>query len=139
MKRYRIIAAAACGILAGSFASAADLRPAYNISGIWRSSDPGTAQIFQNGSEVKSIYINKGFSHYFSGQYTSPDLIKGTQYRHNRSNGCFTTMALTFRVLSENELTFEWTGNDSNCDLREGQKGSGKSSRDRKLESETWY
>ncbi|MDP2630737.1 MAG: hypothetical protein Q8P56_04995 [Candidatus Uhrbacteria bacterium] len=137
MKHLQIIAVAVFVFFAGTFAYAQN--PKFDISGIWRSNDPGTAQNFQDGHEVKGIYVNKGFSHFFTGTYVTPTTIKGIQYRRNRANGCLTIMFITFNVQSQDSMTFDWIAQDSNCDLREGQKGSGRTQRDNKLEESTWY
>ena len=137
MKYLGIMIVAALVLFTGTFASAQN--PQYDITGLWRSQDPGTSQFFQNGSEVKLIYVNRGFSHFFNGTYVTPTMIKGTMQRRNRSNGCMTIMAITFKMQSQDALSTEWIAQDSNCDLREGQKGSGNSQRDRKLEESTWY
>jgi hypothetical protein len=139
MKRLQVIAAVILVLFAWTSVFAGGLKPAYDITGIWRSQDPGTSQQFQNGADVRSIYVNKGFSHYFEGTYVTPTKIKGTQYRQNRSNGCLTTMAVTIDVMSADAYAGEWEAMDGNCDLQKGRKGSWKSQRDKKLEQSTWY
>jgi hypothetical protein len=137
MKTTRIMLVAVWVLFTATLASAQN--PTHDITGLWRSADPGTAQYFQNGDEVRFIYVNKGFSHYFSGTYVTPTTIKGTINRRNRSNGCLTNMAITLKVQSQDSLTTDWIALDSNCDLRAGQKGAGNSQRDRKLEESAWY
>ncbi len=139
MKRLQMVAVVFFVLFAGTSVFAQDFKPAYDITGIWRSQDPGTSQQFQNGLEVRSIYINRGFSHFFTGTYINPTTIKGMQYRRNRSNGCLTVMAITLHVQSRDSLAGEWEAMDSSCDLGAGQKGSGKSQRDNNLEQNTWY
>jgi len=139
VKRLQVAVAVIFVLFAWTSVHAGGVTPAYDITGIWRSQDPGTAQNFQNGADVKMIYVNKGFSHYFEGTYVTPTQIKGIQYRRNRSNGCLTTMALTINVLSADSYSGEWEAMDGNCDLQKGRKGSGKSQRDKKLEQSTWY
>ncbi|MDD5287174.1 MAG: hypothetical protein PHD54_15095 [Desulfuromonadaceae bacterium] len=137
MKKTEIMLVLVLVLLTGTFASAQN--PKHDITGLWRSSDPGTAQYFQNGDEVKFIYVNKGFSHYYSGTYVTPTTVKGTMNRRNRSNGCLTNMSVTLKVQSQDSFSTDWIAQDSNCNLREGQKGSVNSQRDRKMEESTWY
>lgn len=137
MKKFQIMMVVAIVLLAGTITIAAE--PKFNITGIWRSSDPGTAQVFQEGTDVRAIYINRGFSHFLTARYITPTKIKGIQYRQNRSNGCLTTMAITINVQSSDVHAGDWIGMDSNCDLREGQRGSWRSQRDKNLEASTWY
>ena len=139
MKKLQMVMAVIFVLCAGAAVSAQDVKPAYDMTGIWRSQDPGTAQVFQNGLEIRSIYINRGFSHFLTGTYINPTTIKGVQYRRNRSNGCFTVMAITMNVQSPDASTGDWEAMDGNCDLRQGQKGSWRSQRDRQLEQNTWY
>lgn len=139
MKKLQIVMAVIFVLCAGAAVSAQDVKPACDMTGIWRSQDPGTAQVFQNGLEIRSIYINRGFSHFLTGTYINPTTIKGVQYRRNRSNGCLTVMAITMNVQSPDASTGDWEAMDGNCDLRQGQKGSWRSQRDRQLEQSTWY
>ena len=121
---------------AGTSISAQGITPAYDINGIWgSSSDPGTSiQYYQQGIDVRAIYINRTFSQFVNAKYISPTIIKGTLYRHNRTNGCATNLMYTLNVLSADAISTEWVALDSNCDLRQGQNGSGNAQRDRKLE-----
>jgi hypothetical protein len=137
MKHLQIMIVAALVLFTATIALADE--PRFNITGIWRSNDPGTAQVFQEGTDVRAIYINRGFSHFITAKYITPTTIKGIQYRQNRSNGCLTTMAITINVQSSDVHTGDWVGMDSNCDLREGQRGSWRSQRDKNLEASTWY
>lgn len=139
MKKLQIMTVVLFVVFAGTSVFAQGFKPAYDITGIWRSQDPGTAQQYQKGIEARSIYVNRGFSHFLTGTYINPTTIKGIQYRSNRSNGCLTVMAITINVHSSDSLTGEWEAMDSSCDLRLGQKGSWKSQRDSKLEQSTWY
>jgi hypothetical protein len=137
MKKLQLMIVVSILLLLGTLALAE--QPKFNITGIWRSSDPGTAQVFQEGTDVRAIYINRGFSHFLTAKYITPTTIKGIQYRQNRSNGCMTVMAITINVETSDVHTGNWVGMDSNCDLREGQRGSWRSQRDRNLEASTWY
>jgi hypothetical protein len=139
MKKIHVAAAVVFVLFAWTSVLAGGATPAYDITGIWRSQDPGTAQQFQSGADVRMIYVNRGFSHYFEGTYVTPTQIKGTQYRRNRSNGCLTAMAVTINVLSADSYSGEWEAMDGNCDLQKGRKGSWKSERDKKLEQSAWY
>ena len=59
MKKLQMVMAVIFVLCAGAAVSAQDVKPAYDMTGIWRSQDPGTAQVFQNGLEIRSIYINR--------------------------------------------------------------------------------
>lgn len=112
--------------------------PAYDISGVWKSKDPGTPVYFQNGIEVKGVYVNRGFAHFTTGRYVNPITIVGTVTRRNRSNGCVTQLSFTNTVTSADSMHSEVAGKDANCDLPAGWRGSGDSTRDKAL-SDIWY
>ena len=123
-------------VASGSYAQ--DIKPTYDLTGIWRSKDPGTQQIFQDGIDVKHTYIHRDFAHYMAGKYINPTTIKGIMYRTTRSSGCKTQASFTATATSANSFVWKWLGKDSNCDLREGQSGEHTYQRDSKLEAQTF-
>jgi len=130
------------GILIVLFATtisfAQEIQPTYDITGIWRSKDPGTQQIFQDGIDVKHTYIHRDFAHYMAGKYINPTTIKGIMYRTTRNSGCRTQASFTATVTSKNSFVWKWLAKDSNCDLHEGQSGEHLYQRDTKLEAQTF-
>lgn len=104
--------------LASTFAEAA--RP--DITGVWALRN-STAGIFQNGNNVKMVLIGDGYSHFFEGDYTGAQTIKGKFIRRNPEE-CVTSMSVTIRVISQTQLSLTWQGLDSYCDLKAGQTGT---------------
>src|ERR1019366_8345530 len=65
-------------VLLGSPIVAETISPAYDIGGIWTNGhDPGGLHVFQNGGEVRIIYVNRGFTEFFSGKYVSATVVEG--------------------------------------------------------------
>jgi hypothetical protein len=112
--------------------------PAYDITGVWTGKDPGPHPWYQNGTEVKGIYVNRMCGHYMTGKYVNPTTIVVTVYRRTRSNGCLTVLTDTITVNSADSLSDKFVAQDSNCDLTAGWTGTGTLSRDQKL-SDAWY
>jgi hypothetical protein len=116
----------------------AQFRPAYDISGVWKSKDPGPQVYYQNGIEVKGTYANRGFVQFITGKYVNPTTIVGVVFRRNRSNGCVTQISFTNTVTSADSMHSEAVGRDANCDIPAGWRGSGDTTRDKAL-SDIWY
>lgn len=138
--RHALLLVIALGAVLVSTAMAESVSPLYDLSGIWSNgSDPGGSHIFQNGSEVKAVYVNRGFVQFFSGKFVTPNTVEGTWLRKNRSNGCVTKMKETFSVSSANSFSAEWIALDSNCDLAKGRIGKGNVTRQKAIEDRLWY
>jgi hypothetical protein len=112
--------------------------PAYDVSGVWRCKDPGLADYYQNGIEVRAVIVNRGFAHLMSGKYVNPTTIEGVLVRRNRSNGCVTQMSFTFTLTSADSMHGEFAGRDANCDIPAGSRSSTDYTRDKAL-SDAWY
>jgi hypothetical protein len=139
-KRHALLVVFALGTALASTSVAESVTPLYDLSGIWSNgSDPGSTHIFQNGSEVKSVYVNKGFVQSFSGKFVNPNSVEGTWLRKNRSNGCVTKLKETTSVNSANSYSVEWIALDSNCDLAKGRGGKGNLTRQKAIEDSLWY
>jgi hypothetical protein len=138
--RCALLLLIAFGTVFVSTAMAQSVTPSYDLSGIWSNgSDPGGTHIFQNGSEVKSVYVNKGFVQFFSGTFVTPNSVEGTWLRKNRSNGCVTKIKETTSINSANSYSVEWVALDSNCDLAKGRTGKGNLTRQKAIEDSLWY
>lgn len=127
-------------VASASMVNAQPESPRYDMSGIWGgNSDPGGAHFFQNGSDVKGIYVNREFVQYFSGRYANPTTVEGVWLRKNRGNGCVTKMKDRIVLSSPDSISSNWIALDSNCDLAKGRTGSGASVRQKAVEERLWY
>ncbi len=138
--RKILLLATALGAALVSPALAEPVTPKYDLSGIWSNgSDPGGTHIFQNGSEVRAVYVNRGFVQSYTGRFVTPNSVEGTWLRKNRSNGCVTKLKESATVNSANNYSVEWVALDSNCDLAKGRSGKGNVTRQKAVEDSLWY
>ncbi|MGD1100676.1 MAG: hypothetical protein ABSA59_01315 [Terriglobia bacterium] len=136
---YCILVVLAATLL-GSSTVAETIAPTYDIGGIWSNGrDPGGSHFFQNGDEVKTIYVNRGFTQFFSGKYVSATIVEGVWLRKNRSNGCVTKVKERLSVVSTDTMNSEWEVLDSNCDLQKGKSGTDTLNRQKAAEDKLWY
>ena len=105
--------------------------PKFNLTGTWQAVSGGTANIFQEGTEVTIINIDNANASYFVGRYINPTLFQGISHRITRSNGCATELLVTFRAATVNSISVAATALDSNCDVLKGQKFTDSSTRTR--------
>lgn len=139
MKRMAIISIVA-GIVMLITLNTFAFDPSHNIGGIWSNGrDPGGYHVFQNGNDVKSIYVNRGFNHFFSGKYTSATTVEGVCLRQNRTNGCVTKAKWNFYLVNADSMKLDWEILDSNCDIQKGNKGTDPWQRQKSVEEKLWY
>lgn len=105
--------------------------PKFNMTGTWQAVSGGTADIFQEGTEVTIINIDNVNASYFVGRYINPTWFQGISHRITRSNGCATELLVTFRATTVNSILVAATALDSNCDVLKGQKFTDSSTRTR--------
>jgi hypothetical protein len=114
--------------------------PTYEIGGIWSNGrDPGGFYVFQNGDQVRSTYVNREFTMFYSGRYVSATVVDGVWLRKNRRNGCVTKLQERFSVVNADTLNAEWEVLDSSCDLQRGKKGTDTLNRQKAVEDKLWY
>ena len=139
-RRHALLLAITFATVFVSAAMAESVTPMYDLSGIWSNgSDPGATHIFQNGSEVKSVYVNKGFVQSFSGKFVTPNSVEGIWLRKNRGNGCVTKIKEATSISSAHSYSVEWIALDSNCDLAKGRAEKGNLTRQKAIEDSLWY
>jgi hypothetical protein len=129
MNRKLIAVSAFAALITAGAAHAGTVQPTFDLSGAWKGDSGGAASYFQEGTELTSINITSGYSHYYVGRYISPTKIEGIQHRVNRADGCSTEMLLTLTATSANTVSVWSKVLDSNCDLVKGQILTGSAAR----------